>query len=65
MDLLDLVTKSEHCKVLLEELKLLKNLVDPKKRENKVLYDGVDGEASGDDQGYGESYDEQPTWEEN
>lgn len=66
MDLLDLVMKeSEHCKGLPGELKMLKELVDPKK-ENKSLYDGVDTEEPGGNQdGGGGGYDGQPAWDEN
>ena len=42
LDLLDSTMKaSENCRALLGELKLLKDLVDPKK--NKVLFEGGDG----------------------
>lgn len=71
MDLLDLAMKgSDHCKALLGELKLLKDLVDPRKKENKSLYEGIDGvDASGgqdngvSDDGGDYINDELPAWE--
>ena len=76
-DLLGLaMTGSEHCRALLDELKMLKDLVDPKKKENKSLYDGIDrvdatGDTGGaqDDGGYDEydggeyNNDSGPAWE--
>jgi hypothetical protein len=57
MELLDLVVEeSDYCKALLGELKLLREMVDPKKKENKRLFEGVDGEAPGGGQGNGASY---------
>jgi hypothetical protein len=65
IDLLGMVGKeSECCKALLVELKLLRDLVDPKKKENKLLFDGVESEdgAGFQDDG-GEGYDQPSFWD--
>jgi hypothetical protein len=66
VDLLDSAMKgSDHCKALLGELKLLKELVDPKKNRN--LFEGIEKEDAGDSQDSGGlndngayNYDEEP-----
>jgi hypothetical protein len=64
MAVVDLTIKrSEHCKALIGELKMLKDLMYPKKKENnKSLYEGIDAGDVGGDQDNGGSDDGQPDW---
>jgi len=58
MELLKLATKDhEHCKALLSEVQLLKDLVNPDKPENKGLFEAGDGGVSGGKENKGGSND--------
>ena len=57
VDLLDSATNgSDQCKVLLGELRLLKELIDPKKNRN--LFEGVGGDAGGGQDNGGLNYED-------